>query len=344
MIEVDGLHKTFATLAAVDDVSFSVENGTACMTSETNVITVTFSQNFGDVPVLVPHFVEDSTMEVVVYSKGATVEDSNEVLYTSVMGTKENALCSNRGFCDTSIGTCSCYDTNGDSYTTSNGYAGEGDRGDCGLPEGAVSSCPGEVACSGHGSCCGLDVDDDAVCSGGGAYYCECADGWTGGDCSERTCGMGRSWFSYPLADDLVHSARSECSDMGICDYSTGTCTCADGFFGAACEYMLCPGGTTNACSGHGECMSMSELALVAEDNGDATEYTYGADPNEPDTWDAQIIFGCHCDEGWTAYDCSLRLCPTGDDPGTYDQVNEIQALRCTATSGSLGCVEQIFL
>jgi hypothetical protein len=53
--------------------------------------------------------------------------------------------------------------------------------------------------------------------------------------------------------------------------------------------------------------MSMSELALWAEDNGDATDYTYGLDPNNANTWDAHRIFGCMCDVGYSGYDCSLR-------------------------------------
>lgn len=39
-------------------------------------------------------------------------------------------------------------------------------------------------------------------------------------------------------------------------------------------------------------CMTMAELALVAEINGDATDYTYGGDPSEGSTWDAHRIFG----------------------------------------------------
>lgn len=39
-------------------------------------------------------------------------------------------------------------------------------------------------------------------------------------------------------------------------------------------------------------CMTMAELATFAEDNGDATDYTYGEDPNEGSTWDAHRIFG----------------------------------------------------
>lgn len=38
--------------------------------------------------------------------------------------------------------------------------------------------------------------------------------------------------------------------------------------------------------------MTMAELATFAEENGDATDYTYGEDPNEGSTWDAHRIFG----------------------------------------------------
>ena len=89
----------------------------------------------------------------------------------------------------------------------------------------------------------------------------------------------------------------------GTCDRSTGQCVCGDAYFGAACDLMMCGGGTTNACNGHGKCMSMYELALNAEDNGDATDYTYGTDPNNAETWDYNKIWGCHCDEGYTGYD-----------------------------------------
>lgn len=94
---------------------------------------------------------------------------------------------------------------------------------------------------------------------------------------------------------------------MGICDYDTGICKCQSSFYGQACEYMACGGGLESPCNGHGRCMSMSELALWAEDNGDATDYTYGLDPNNANTWDAHRIFGCMCDVGYSGYDCSLR-------------------------------------
>jgi hypothetical protein len=45
--------------------------------------------------------------------------------------------------------------------------------------------------------------------------------------------------------------------------------------------------------------------------------------------WDAERIFGCVCDRGYSGVDCSLVLCPYGDDPITTNQVDEVQALSC---------------
>lgn len=104
---------------------------------------------------------------------------------------------------------------------------------------------------------------------------------------------------------------------------------------GQACEYMASDGGTVALCSAHGRSLTMAELATFATDNGDATQYTYGADPNNPLTWDGNRIFGCLCDPGYTGYDCSLRTCPTGDDPGTYDDHVEVQLIQCLADSGT---------
>ena len=89
---------------------------------------------------------------------------------------------------------------------------------------------------------------------------------------------------------------------MGTCNPIFGTCTCRDNFYGSACEYMTCGGGVTQPCNGHGKCMSMYELALWSEDNGDSTDYTYGADPNNALTWDAYRIHGCLCDDGFSGY------------------------------------------
>ena len=55
-------------------------------------------------------------------------------------------------------------------------------------------------------------------------------------------------------------------------------------------------------------------------------------------------IKGCDCKEThdgpfpnlekYTAYDCSLRNCPTGDDPATLLGEHEVQTIECYATAG----------
>jgi hypothetical protein len=50
--------------------------------------------------------------------------------------------------------------------------------------------------------------------------------------------------------------------------------------------------------------------------------------------WDYNKIYGCECDEGYEGHDCSLRQCPSGDDPMTSNQMTEIQLLYCYANSG----------
>lgn len=75
-------------------------------------------------------------------------------------------------------GLCECYD----GFSASDGFGNNGDTDDCGFvnPLTTVAACPGSysstVSCSGHG-----------VCSGYPQYSCTCDEGWTGGDCSERT-------------------------------------------------------------------------------------------------------------------------------------------------------------
>ena len=63
---------------------------------------------------------------------------------TTQQGTKENVVCSNRGLCDTSLGTCTCLQ----AFTSSNGQGAAGTLGDCGALSGNVvynymlTSCP----------------------------------------------------------------------------------------------------------------------------------------------------------------------------------------------------------
>jgi len=81
----------------------------------------------------------------------------------------------------------------------------------------------------------------------------------------------------------------------------------------------------------------MMTLATYATINGDAASYTYGIVPNNPLTWDATRMYGCLCDPLWTGYDCSLRVCPYGNDP-IYPGVDEQQIISC-ATNQTTGYV-----
>ena len=180
-------------------------------------------------------------------------------------------------------------------------------------------------------------------------FQCACKQGWTGGDCSLMLCPRAPAWFSYPSRDDKAHDALQECAGMGVCDRTTGMCMCPPHLTGAACERLQCPGADISGgfpCNGVGRCMSMRELAL----RGDTTEgspahhlpfpgldygFAYGSDNDNGLTWDADRMYGCVCDEGYSGYDCTEKACPTGDDPGTRDQLNELQSIACKYTSSS---------
>jgi hypothetical protein len=116
-------------------VKFSQIHGTACQIKP-NIITVEFTQQFGSLFPLVPY--KDAAFEasggiIQVSADGFTsFTDVSQVTFKSVKGTKEAELCANRGECDLSRGVCDCYDTNGDVYASSDGYANAGTRGDCG--------------------------------------------------------------------------------------------------------------------------------------------------------------------------------------------------------------------
>lgn len=203
-----------------------------------------------------------------------------------------------------------------------------------------------------------------------GNFECECYEGFFG-DCQARTCPKGRAWFHQPFVDDIAHDVFMECSNAGRCNRETGACACQEGYEGAACERLMCPGQTENAhyCGGNGRCLSMRDLGLKHKDAYlDSDPVTYGSKPRNPLTWDADMIFGCHGAEygffpgtssnitGYSGAKSHLRECPFGFDPRDLEVISsnrtrnivlyqnnmtapayrmEMQQFTCTGTGGS---------
>ncbi|EEY60541.1 tenascin-like protein [Phytophthora infestans T30-4] len=277
------------------DVSFS---GYQMCEAPANLARLTFTQNFGNLPTIVIQDSEMSAGSSVVVAGGGN--DISSIV--SVDGTKESEVCSNRGYCDEiALGRCICHT----GYTNSDGNGSistlKFNRGDCGATSRIPVGCPGDLACSGHGTC-----------SGSPSYRCSCAKGWRGGDCSERACPVGYSWFDYPSEDNVAHQLRTECSAVGDCDRSSGKCKCQSPYTGGACDLMAC-GGSDVECNG----------------------FTYGEDPNDVATWDAHRIRSCLCDPFYFGYDCSQKECPRGDGFNTDNDDIERQLIQCIADAGS---------
>lgn len=116
--------------------------------------------------------------------------------------------------------------------------------------------CPND--CSQHGRCITPDT------------RCECFDQYTGADCSLLVCPQGSAWVDLAIAIDDAHNF-AECSNMGICDRTTGKCDCRDGFEGNACERLSCP----NKCNNVGECLSMNYYATTKDPGSGKSLFIY---------------------------------------------------------------------
>jgi len=112
------------------------------------------------------------------------------------------------------------------------------------------------------------------------------------------------------VLDNSAHEYR-ECANKGLCDRSTGTCTCFDGYDGAACQRASCPTTSSGRCSGHGTCETIRTIAGL--DNNNIYQL-----------WDENQSMGCVCDGGFTGADCSEHQCKHGTDPLYYDDFANI--------------------
>lgn len=108
------------------------------------------------------------------------------------------------------------------------------------------------------------------------------------------------------------------------------------------CGLVACPTGNKaeatftystdiGVCSGNGRCLSLRQLSVYV----DYVNY-FDTPKTEYTDWDADRIYGCVCDQGWTGPACDMMTCPLGDDPNTPG-VDEVQILDClckTCTGG----------
>jgi hypothetical protein len=201
-------------------------------------------------------------------------------------------------------------------------------------------------ACSGHGVCSTSD-------------QCDCFPNYKAADCSERVCPYGLAWVDSPRGDlnhdGLLNNNKvpiysfgvkvvneyekyptdastgkdaavgeahfySECSNKGLCDRELGQCVCFDGYTGSSCQRTECP----NACSGHGVCRTVEEIAAnrlnyKKTDNFAGNTYYVGVKTAAVyRLWDMDMAQSCVCDPGYSGADCSQRECPRGDDPLTH--------------------------
>jgi hypothetical protein len=176
-------------------------------------------------------------------------------------------------------------------------------------------------SCSGHGTC-------------GASDKCTCFTGFTLQDCSGRTCQSKSAWIDKATAANTAH-AVTECSNRGVCNYVSGECTCADGFEGMACEKSKCP----NGCGNNGVCMSLYDMGryLGSDTTGDGYGPLYT-------NWEKNNVYGCNCDWTYSGPDCSVRLCPKGDDPETTSQAyRSIRITTANSASAAMSGTFQVF-
>jgi hypothetical protein len=208
----------------------------------------------------------------------------------------------------------------------------------------ANAQCPN--SCSGHGNCneqqqCECYLEGKVLNKEGNLDSSTRLAQWTGADCSLLTCPRGVSWTHASGTQD--HERGKECSDMGVCNRFSGECTCHPGFGGIACARSDCP----NNCNGHGMCRSNKQFAEkyaramstalnlkyflpkcrnaagvtqyeeenCARDVEHIDDYFHAYMATYDEAWDSNLQWGCDCDGGFFGPDCSLRECPSSNDP-----------------------------
>jgi hypothetical protein len=272
-----------------------------------------------------------------------------------ISSTKENVECNNHGSCDSTTGDCDCDIL----FQSSNGAGGlatfdggqsslnHGTTGDCGYTDTSglgitdfttEYSCPSanDATCSGHGRCNEITMT------------CICNAQYGGHNCNKLFCPMGAAWFDEATVSNVAH-APAECSNRGICDRTSGTCMCQNGFSGSACDRLTCPvDDSGRVCSGNGLCLSMQNFgSFRRNDEGILDPVEYGSFHDtvkhfvHAEAWDARHIYGCSCERQYNSmsstnevipqgFDCSRKKCRSGSILETINENLEVQSLSCS--------------
>lgn len=257
------------------------------------------------------------------------------------------APCSGAGDCNTGSGECACLP----------GFAGAAcDRLLCPSADPAVQ-------CSGHGVCLSLR-ELAGLGSFGGAplgrlgvqtVTCNLADGTF----SARSGFAQTAQLPWNVSIAAFKQALEALPPVGFLEVRpnppSAATVCGDGDgFTLSVTFLTAGNGADLlefAAESSDPALGISAAVAVA---GDRT--TYGADPLNPATWDADMVFGCHCDgtpnwnrtdpvrgdgSHWYGPSCALRDCPVGGDPlrrlpnNATAPAFEVQALFCNATDGA---------
>lgn len=200
--------------------------------------------------------------------------------------------------------------------------------------------------CSGHGVCdyCNQQcVCDDGYGKASDLVPVGSAYSFAALSCAARTCPVGKAVSDLPTSQTRAH-AHAECSNQGRCNRNTGACTCYPPFEGDACNEMTCPTSVQGGvCSGHGVCWTMAEIA-ASDAIAAATVYGDSSKARASVAWDNDMIRGCVCNSSWTVGygaseyqlgeyylpDCSLRRCPSGDNPYTCEDEEDCEGISQT--------------
>jgi len=151
-----------------------------------------------------------------------TCPKSNAWVSSPVAGANDahsSVECSAKGLCNRGTGECECFE----NY---DGIACE------------RTICPND--CSGRGIC----YTQKQLAANYGYTYsaawdamkhvgCVCDAGYRGPDCSLQECPSGAD-----VMKGWGNEKGRDCSGRGICDYSSGLCSCFSGFFGTRCQYQ----------------------------------------------------------------------------------------------------------